>query len=86
MPTYQYIAVKPEESCPHCRDGFETRQNMSDPPLKQCPRCNYDIRRVITAVGISTRKSTRSLLSDENIKKHGFTKLVNEGDGKFRKI
>ena len=85
MPTYVYVAVKPDESCPYCKDGFEAKQRMSDPPLKQCPRCNHDIRRAITPVGISTRKSTRSLLGDDNLKRHGFTKLVNEGDGKFRK-
>ncbi|MEW6355472.1 MAG: zinc ribbon domain-containing protein [Planctomycetota bacterium] len=85
MPTYEYIAVNAAEACDHCRTGFEVRQGMSDAPLAKCPKCGNPVRRVIGAVGISTRKSTKSLLSDDNIKKHGFTRLVNEGGGRFRK-
>ena len=85
MPTYDYIAVNTAEACEHCRAGFEVRQSMSHEALRKCPQCGNAIRRVIGAVGISTRKSAKSVLSDDNIKKHGFTRLVNEGDGKFRK-
>ncbi|NOZ22672.1 MAG: zinc ribbon domain-containing protein [Planctomycetes bacterium] len=86
MPTYEYIAVNAAKACDHCRAGFEVRQRMSDEPLKNCPQCGNAVQRVISAVGISTRKSTKSLLSDENIKKHGFTRLVKEDEGKYRKI
>ena len=86
MPTYVYEAVDKKRSCKTCRDGFETDQSIKDDPLRNCPECGSPIRRVITGVNISTARSTKSLLSDKNLKKHGFTKLVNEGDGKFRKI
>ncbi len=59
---------------------------MKDDALRKCPDCGSPIRRVITGVNILTGPSTKSLLSDKSIKRHGFTKLVNEGDGKFRKI
>ncbi len=86
MPTYDYIAVDTAKACDHCRAGFEIRQSMSDDALVKCPKCENPIRRVIGAVGICTQKSTKSLLSDDNIKRHGFTKLVKEDEGKYRKI
>ncbi len=42
--------------------------------------------RLISACGISTQMSERAMLSDKNLKAKGFTKLVNEGGGKFRKV
>jgi len=86
MPTYVYKVVESAKGCETCSGGFEIDQSMNDEALKSCPHCGAKIRRVITGVNISTTKSTKELLSDKNLKRHGFTKLVNEGDGKFRKI
>ena len=86
MPTYTYESVEMNKSCKKCRSPFEIEQSIKDEPLKICPECGSAIKRVITAVNISMAQSTKSILSDKNIKKHGFTKLVNEGGGKFRKI
>jgi putative FmdB family regulatory protein len=86
MPTYVYESVDKVKSCKICADGFETEQGIKEPALTKCPKCGSPIRRVITTVNISTARSTKEILSDKNIKKHGFTKLVNEGNGKFRKI
>jgi len=86
MPTYVYQAVTPEKGCNICKEGFETEQSIKASPLKKCPDCGAQIKRIITQVNISTARSTKALLSDKNLKKHGFTKLVNEGEGKFRKI
>ena len=86
MPTYVYQASDTKKSCKTCGKGFEIEQSIKDDPLRKCPDCGSPIRRVITGANISTGPSTKSLLSDKNIKRHGFTKLVNEGDGKFRKI
>ena len=66
MPTYQYIAVDVAQACDHCRAGFEITQHMADDALTHCPKCSRPIRRVIGPVGISTRKSTKSLLSSDN--------------------
>ena len=84
MPIYEYQALTPEKSCGHCRQPFEVMQSISATPLSLCPHCGGAIRRVIHAVGFKMGK--KHLLSDKNIKNKGFTKLVNEGDGKFRKI
>lgn len=40
MPTYNYECLK-------CGDGFEAFQNMSDSPLKSCPKCKGEVKRLI---------------------------------------
>jgi putative FmdB family regulatory protein len=40
MPTYEY-------ECKSCGYGFETFQNMSDAPLRDCPQCGKELRRLI---------------------------------------
>ncbi len=59
---------------------------MRDAPLQACPDCGRPVQRVISLCSMSTGPSARSMLSDKNLKAKGFTKLVNEGGGKFRKI
>jgi len=85
MPTYEYQAKEPALACEKCRVRFEVRQSMTDDPLILCPVCGKPIERVISLCSISTAQSTKSKLSDKNLKEKGFAKLVNEGGGKFRK-
>ena len=40
MPTYEY-------ECKSCSHTFEVFQSMSDPPLKDCPKCGREVRRLI---------------------------------------
>jgi putative FmdB family regulatory protein len=40
MPTYEY-------ECRSCGHRFERFQNMSDKPLKTCPKCAQGVRRLI---------------------------------------
>jgi len=40
MPTYEY-------ECTECGYGFEVFQPMSAQPLKDCPECGKEVRRVI---------------------------------------
>lgn len=84
MPFYVYKARDEAKSCEYCKDGFEIQQAIKDNALDICPKCGSEISRLIFASGITIGK--KHLLTDSNIKKKGFTKLVNEGDGKFRKI
>jgi putative FmdB family regulatory protein len=42
MPTYEY-------ECESCGHGFEQFQSMSDKPLKACPKCGRNMRRLIGA-------------------------------------
>ncbi|MCL2277045.1 MAG: hypothetical protein FWC21_04040 [Treponema sp.] len=40
MPTYEY-------ECKSCGHDFEIFQSMKDPPIKECPKCGQEIRRLI---------------------------------------
>jgi len=40
MPTYEY-------ECKSCSHNFEAFQSMSDQPLKDCPECGKEVRRLI---------------------------------------
>ena len=40
MPTYEY-------ECKSCAHTFEMFQSMSDEPVKICPKCGRDLRRLI---------------------------------------
>ena len=40
MPTYEY-------ECRECSHSFEVFQAMSDEPLKSCPKCEKEVRRLI---------------------------------------
>ena len=80
MPTYCYEAIDLERACTMCK-GFETVQKMKDEALTKCPQCGAPIQRVIKSVGLSTSPSTKTILSDKNLKKQGFQKLVRTKDG-----
>jgi len=40
MPTYEY-------ECKSCAHNFEVFQSMSDEPIKKCPECGQEVRRLI---------------------------------------
>ncbi len=42
MPTYEY-------ECKHCGHRFEASQAISAKPLNQCPKCNKDVKRLISS-------------------------------------
>ena len=83
MPTYVYQKKAGEKGCSACTDGFEVVQSMSDAPLGNCPRCSGAVERVITPPNIV--KSNKSMLSDRNLKGHGFQRFVKEEKGVYRK-
>ncbi|MBL4847774.1 MAG: zinc ribbon domain-containing protein [Planctomycetes bacterium] len=86
MPTYHYRAVEDEAACDACRETFSKIQTISEPLVEQCSSCEAPVRRVICAAGgslIDKRYKTKKMLSDGNLKKLGFKKLVKESDGKY---
>ena len=84
MPFYVYQAICAEQSCDYCANSFELMQKMQETPLTTCPQCRNSVHRVIQVSLV--KMGDKHILSDSNLKKNGFTKLVNEGDKKFRKI
>ena len=59
---------------------FEVTQSMEETPLKACPMCGGQVRKLISLVGISAPK-TNSELRDL-----GFTKLVKRDDGVYENV
>ncbi len=45
MPTYGY-------KCTKCDHEFETIQKITDEPIKECPKCEGRVRRLLFPVGI----------------------------------
>ncbi len=41
MPTYEY-------ECSHCGHAFEIFQKITDKPLEICPKCNREVKRLIS--------------------------------------
>lgn len=83
MPTYFYIAVKPEEGCIRCRKGFELRRPITRPPLTECPLCKKPVDKIIQQVN-TPRVSKAPSLSDA--KSAGFTVLEKRSDGSYEKL
>ena len=45
MPTYQY-------KCRECEHRFDVTQKITEDPLKECPECSGEIRRVLFPAGV----------------------------------
>jgi putative FmdB family regulatory protein len=45
MPLYDYKCLK-------CAQIFEVKQRITEEPLKHCPKCNGQLKRIISPAGI----------------------------------
>lgn len=79
MPLYEYKAT--EDGCEHCSDGFEVFQNMADEPLEKCPECGAPVEKLMSTFGAGGE----DILSNRNLKEHGFHKLRKTRDGNYEK-
>ena len=64
MPTYEY-------ECKNCGYVFDVFQNMSDAPLKSCPQCWKDVRRLINGGMGVIFKGSGFYVTDKNKKSGG---------------
>lgn len=83
MPTYVYACPEGAKGCPACLAGFDVLLGMNEPGPATCPRCGAKVERRISAPGLVTKHNERNILSDSNLKRHGFKTLRNEGSGRF---
>lgn len=83
MPTYSYVAEKPEDGCPVCRKGFDLRRPASRPPLTHCPLCKQPVKKLVTR--FNTPKVTKPL-SISDAKAAGFTVLEKRADGNYERV
>jgi len=81
MPIYEYKARSTDESCAHCREGFELLRSLSEPRVENCPQCGAPVDKVISAPNIG--ESATGL--DERAKDAGFHKLKKLGKGEYEK-
>jgi len=56
MPIYEYKS-KNGANCKLCKDKFEVRQGINDEPLKRCPECGAEIRRLFSRPLLSRKES-----------------------------
>ena len=50
MPTYEY-------ACRKCGKHLEVVQSFKDDPLTECPKCDGDLRKVFSPIGIAFKGS-----------------------------
>ena len=56
MPIYEYKS-KNGVHCKLCKGRFEVRQGINDEPLKRCPECGAEIRRLFSRPFLGRRES-----------------------------
>jgi putative FmdB family regulatory protein len=59
MPTYEY-------ECKTCGHTFDVFQNMSDEPVKVCPQCGKEVRRLINGGTGIIFKGSGFYITDKN--------------------
>jgi len=60
MPTYEY-------ECSRCGLAFEKQQSIKDEPLKECPECGGNVRKIVSGgAGFILKSSTQSLRDSKN--------------------
>lgn len=84
MPIYTYQIVTPDD------DGavIEIFQPLEATPLTHHPDTGVPLRKLITAPNLPLkhgRTAEKTKLSDANVARHGFTKYVREGKGRYVK-
>ena len=81
MPIREYKAASAEESCAHCRDGFEFLHKTVDLVLEHCPQCGSPVTKMISAPNVGSSKSG----FDNRAKNLGFHKLEKRDKGTYEK-
>jgi len=61
MPTYEY-------ECKSCKHNFDVFQSIKDDPLKVCPKCGKELRRLINGGNGVIFKGNGFYVTDKNAK------------------
>ena len=78
MPLYDYAPLSGK--CKVCRGRFEVMQRVAEAKLTRCPTCRKPCERLISAVPVHGKFSTKS---DSKLKDLGLTKYVKTSDGYY---
>lgn len=80
MPIYEY---EPDDrDCLICDGRVEAMQGINDPPLKFCPTCGLEVRRVVSRASFKMQKGS----SAEKAAEKGFTTYKRAEKGKWEKV
>jgi len=74
MPTYEY-------ECRECSHSFEAFQSMSDEPLRDCPKCGKEVRRLIFGGSGVIFKGSGFYVTDKNKGSRGAAKSGSKTEG-----
>ena len=82
MAIYEYYHL--DKMGAGCTEHLEIFQSMSEVPHQECPHCGFPVKK---AVSLPARHKTSQgdRLSDDNLKRTGFSKYVKSGDGTYEK-
>jgi putative FmdB family regulatory protein len=78
MPTYEY-------ECKKCGNTFDVFQSMSDDPVKLCPTCGGDVRRLINGGSGIIFKGSGFYINDSKKSSSSSTYSSSSGDGDKKK-
>jgi putative FmdB family regulatory protein len=81
MPIREYRASDANNSCDHCRKGFERLEEIEAGALESCPRCGAAIQRQLSSPNVGGSRSDL----DQRAKSAGFTKFGKLGSGEYEK-
>jgi putative FmdB family regulatory protein len=81
MPIREYVAVDPNKSCRHCKDGFEEVETIEAPAIETCPRCGGKVQRQLSSPRVG---ASQSGLHDR-AKNAGFTTYKKSSKGEYEK-
>jgi len=79
MPTYEY-------ECLECSHHFEAFQAMSDEPIKNCPKCGSEVRRLIFGGTGVIFKGSGFYVTDKNGGRGGSSKSKSGTEGTSAKV
>ncbi len=74
MPTYEY-------ECRSCGYTFEKSQSMSEDPIKDCPECGKDVRRIIFGGSGVIFKGSGFYVNDSRGKKSAASSASSDAKG-----
>ena len=79
MPIYAY-------ECRNCRLNFERMQSITEEPVKICPRCGGQVRRVVQPVGIIFKGSGFYITDNRQISAPEKGGELKEGEKASKKV
>ena len=85
MPVYTYQIIQDDGSA---GETFEVMRKMSDPPLEHHPETGQSVKRIFQPIhiaGITNSIHNKTLLSDKNLAKNGFTAYKRNGKGHYER-